>query len=279
MAYSTSTGGRGNPRTRLSGTTHKNLLSFSTYVDKGSKQILQKWGNLCQETAKQAIIDGYNSAFIKAKKDVGGQLEDVNVFGMPAPGGGTQKFVDRASTSKYQGKQLTKHNRERESSAEQRIWDSLGYTFLESGRGSYVRAVAGSSDWNDGNTQYSGITAVSAPSANLKTTENRKPSGGFNLAKAYEIGVPAFKYNFRSSRQGFRGVTPTPTYSFDAKVGEVLLVKDARHPGFTPPGNERKGIVERFHDAFKSRLNEEVLTNLRLLGQTVDMNRSSGRVS
>lgn len=273
MAYSTSKRGRGNPRTRLSGTTHKQLLSFSTYVDKGSKQIFKKWGDMCRETAKQAIIEGYNSAFIKAKQDVGRQLEDVDVFGMPTPGGGLQQFVNRASTSKYQGKQLTKHNRNRASSAEQRIWDSLGYNFLTT-RGSYVNAIAGSSDWNDGNTQFSGITAVSAPDANPRTTDNRKPSGGFNLAKAYEIGVPQFKYNFRSIREGFRGVTPTPTYSFDAKVGEVLLVKDARHPGF-----EGIGIVERFHDAFKSRLDEEVLTNLTLLGQTVDMNRSSGRVS
>ena len=143
MAYSSSTGGRGNPRTRLSGTTHKQLLSFSTYVDKGSKQIFKKWGDMCRETAKQAIIEGYNSAFIKAKQDVGRQLEDVNVFGMPAPGGGLQQFVNRASTSKYQGKQLTKHNRNRASSAEQRIWDSLGFNFLTT-KGSYVNAIAGS---------------------------------------------------------------------------------------------------------------------------------------
>tara|TARA_R100000315_G_C5212882_1_gene126680 strand:+ start:323 stop:1159 length:837 start_codon:yes stop_codon:yes gene_type:complete len=278
MAYSTTTRGRGNPRTRLAGTTHHNLLSFTTYVDKGSKKIMDNFGILCRETVKQAIMDGYNDAFIEAKKEVGMQLEDVDVFGMPAPTGVTQKFVDRASTSKYQGKQLTKHNRNRASSAEQRIWDSLGYTFLQDGRGSYVRAIAGSSDWNDAKTQFSGITAVSAPDANPRTTENRKPSGGFNLAKAYEIGVPAFKYNFRSSRQGFRGVTPTPTYSFDAKVGEVLLVKDARHPGFTPPGNDRKGIVERFHDAFKKHLDEKTLKHLRI-AEFNNLNNSSGRVS
>lgn len=277
MAYSTSTRGRGNPRTRLSGTTHKQLLSFSTYVDKGSKQIFKKWGDICRETAKQAIIDGYSAAFVKAKQDVGRELEDVDskdfIFGGYAPGGGVQQFVNRADTSKYQGKQLSKHNRNKKSSAAQRIWDSLGFNFLST-KGSYVNAIAGSSDRNDGNTQFSGVTAQSTPHSNPKTTENRKPSGGFNLAKTYEIGVRQFKYNFKSNNSGFKGVTPTPTYSFNADVGDVLLVKDARHPGF--PG---LGIVERFHDAFKNHLDEEVLDRLRLTGHTLDMNKSSGGVS
>ena len=234
---------------------------------------MDKFGVLCRETVKQAIIDGYNDAFIQAKKDVGMQLEDVDIFGMPNQAGVTQKFVNRASTAKYQGKQLVRHNRNRESSAAQRIWDSLGYTFLQDARGSYVRAIAGSSDVNDGNTQYSGVTAVSAPDANPRTTENRKPSGGFNLAKAYEVGVPQFKYNFRSSRQGFKGVTPTPTFSFDAKVGEVLLVKDARHPGF-----DGLAIVERFHDRFKIHLDEKTLKHLKIAEFSM-LNRSVGRMS
>ncbi|MAK37278.1 MAG: hypothetical protein CMC15_14080 [Flavobacteriaceae bacterium] len=261
-------------RTRLTGTrttsvgvSRQGIVSFDAYFDKGIKKIVKEWGEQTKENVNQAIMDGIRNAAILAKQDTAdlmsfsnkrGKTAQAVVKGLP-PLLGDRKDLgpNQKARNEFPGQQLVmKHNRRKDVNAMQRIWDSLGYSIFDE-RARHVRAVLGSADWADTGHIFSGVRAVTAPDQDSRVTTGRKPDGGFNLAEAFEQGVPSYKYDFKSSHQDFMGVTPARTPMFDATVGVVTLVKEAYHPGF-----KKVGAVATYRDNFIKYLAQQVLGKL-----------------
>lgn len=266
-------------RTRLSGArttsvgvSRQGVVSFDAYFDKGIKKIVKEWDEQIKENVNQAIMDGLRNAAILAKEDTGRELfysttrktATVSNTGLPPLDKSTPHLgANQKAKNNYPGQQLViKDNRRKDVTAIQRIWDSLGYSIFDE-RGRFIRAVLGSADWADTGHIFSGVRAVTAPDQDSRVTTGRKPDGGFNLAEAFEQGVPSYKYNFKSTHEDFIGITPARTAMFDAKVGVVTLVKQAYHPGF-----KKVGAVAIYRDNFVKHLAEQVLPKLNLKGIT-----------
>tara|TARA_R100000742_G_C4273740_1_gene93414 strand:+ start:298 stop:1158 length:861 start_codon:yes stop_codon:yes gene_type:complete len=256
------------------------LVGFDIYFDKGIKKMIKDWGVNMKESVNQAIMDGYRDAFIKAKTKVaehmtyqgGRKTANVKVGGLPPIDTSIPRLLKKGEVAKSrfgnQQQLVDKTNFTGDVSGVQRIWDSLGFTIMQE-RGRYITAVAGSSDWDNRGYQYTGVTARSTPSKSLNTTLNRKPPGGFNLAEYYEDGLSPFQYNFKDI--GNRpGITPSPSYLFEARPGLVTLVKKAFHPGF-----KDISAVFHFREHFVDELKDTVLTKLGMRGVT-DLNFNPG---
>jgi len=269
-------------RTRLTGTrttsvgiSRQDVVSFDAYFDKGIKKIIKEWDEVIKENVNQAIMDGLRNAAILAKEDTAKEMfyktATVNNTGLPPLETAIPDLGSNTrARNKFPGQQLVKtDNRRKDVTAIQRIWDSLGYSIFDE-RARHVRAVLGSADWTDRGHIFSGVRAVTAPHADSRVTTGRKPDGGFNLAEAFEQGVPRYKYNFKSTHEDFIGVTPAPTPMFDAPVGVVTLVKEAYHPGF-----KQVGAVAIYRDLFADHLAEQVLLKLNLKGITY-LNKTGG---
>ena len=236
------------------GTNKESYLGFDLYFDKGKDKIMQKYAKLTKEQINAAILQGIGSAFEEAKREVGSTF------------GGKITSVDVPRGSYVEGAQLADINLFESSSgkgnnAAQVIFDSLGFKFLDK-RGRYIRVKAGS--FNERESEPTGVRAKSHDDLNTKTTEGRKPQGGFNLAVAYEGGVRPFKYNFKNPN--VRGVTPTRTAEFDATPGSVLLRRDAEHPGFP-----EYGMVGIWQREFQKTVDTQVINAIE---QSIKINKS-----